>query len=149
MSVIKVIENVKKIHKEDVLIVKIGNFYYSYGKDSYIISYLFNYKVGITKEKIYFCSYPQNALNKVIAKLENSKINYIILDRRNEYSIDEKYDFKNLNRYNEIYEKAKQKIRTKMRIEEIYNYILQNENDKELILEIENVINEKRKIQSN
>lgn len=149
MSVIKVIENVKKIHKEDVLIVKIGNFYYSYGKDSYIISYLFNYKVGIAKEKIYFCSYPQNALNKVIAKLENSKINYIILDRRNEYSIDEKYDFKNLNKYNEFYEKAKQKIRTKMRIEEIYNYLLQNENNKELILEIEKVINEKRKIQSN
>ena len=31
MSVITVIKEVKKIHKEDVVLIKIGNFYHCYG----------------------------------------------------------------------------------------------------------------------
>ena len=36
MSVITIIKEVKKIHKEEVLLVKIGDFYHCFGKDSYI-----------------------------------------------------------------------------------------------------------------
>lgn len=36
MSVVTVIKEVKKIHKEDVVLIKIGNFYHCYGKDAYI-----------------------------------------------------------------------------------------------------------------
>ena len=46
MGIINIVENVKKIHPEYVVFVNIGKFYYTYGRDSYIISYLFNYKLN-------------------------------------------------------------------------------------------------------
>ena len=46
------------------------------------------------------------ALPKVTSKLENSQINYIVIDRRNNYDVDLKEDYKNLNKYDKYYEKA-------------------------------------------
>lgn len=45
MSIINVVKNIKQIHPEYIAIIKVGKFYYSYGKDAYIISYIFNYKI--------------------------------------------------------------------------------------------------------
>lgn len=149
MGILNIVENVKKIHKEYIVLVKIGTFYYCYGRDSYIISYLFNYKINILKNNIYSCAFSQNAIHKVTAKLENSKINYLILDRRNNYQLDEKFNNKNLNKYTEIYEKAKSEISGKMRIEKIYCYLLENKDDKVLINQIEKEIHERRKVSSN
>ncbi len=56
------------------------------------------------------CAFPKNSLNKVIATLENRKINYIIVDRRNNYEVVEKLDNKNLNKYEEIFEMAKKEL---------------------------------------
>lgn len=84
-----------------------------------------------------------------MAKLEENKINYIIIDRRNNYEVDEKSDNGNLNKYNLYLEKSKKYINQKNKIEEIYNYLISNiENDtnNELIKEIERQINERRKI---
>lgn len=39
------IQTMKLVHKLDIVLVKIGNFYQVYGKDAYIISYLFGYKL--------------------------------------------------------------------------------------------------------
>ena len=50
MGVINIVKNAKEIHPEFVLIIRIGKFYYTYGKDSYIISYLCNYKLGKFQE---------------------------------------------------------------------------------------------------
>ena len=75
--------------------------------------------------------------------------NYIIIDRRNNYEVDEKFDNGNLNKYNIYLEKSKKYINQKNKIEEIYNYLISNiENDtnNELIKEIERQINERRKI---
>ena len=145
MGIINIVKNVKEIHKEYVVLVRVGNFYNCYGRDAYIISYLLNYKISIVEEKIYNCSFPKSAYNKVIAKLEQNKINYIVLDKRNNYEVEEKDNNKNLNRYNETYEIAKKKIATKMRIEKIYKYLLSCNNE-ETIFEVEKVINERRKI---
>ena len=78
MGIINIVKNVKKIHNNYVVLIKVGNFYYCYGRDTYIISYLFKYKINIMKNNIYSCAFSQNAINKVMAKLENSKINYLI-----------------------------------------------------------------------
>ena len=43
MGVKNIVDVVKKIHREDVVLVKEGSFYHVYGKDAYIISYLFRY----------------------------------------------------------------------------------------------------------
>lgn len=146
MGIINIVQNVKEIHYKYIVLVKVGNFYYCYGRDSYIISYLFKYKINILDKNMYSCSFPQNALNKVLSMLEQKKINYVILDRRNNYEIIEKSDNRNLNRYDEFYEVGKKKKVTQMRIEKIYAYLLENVEDKELIEEIEKLINERRKV---
>ena len=79
MSVITVIKNIKQIHKEDIVFVKLGKFYYCYGKDAYIISYLFKYKLSLVENRVYSCGFPSQSLNKVLAMLENRKINYVLL----------------------------------------------------------------------
>lgn len=149
MGIINIVSNVKEIHKEYIVFVKVGNFYYCYGRDAYIISYLFQYKINVITNNMCSCAFSKNAINKVIAKLENTKINYLILDRRNDYQVDEKLNNKNLNQYTKYYEKAKSKISTKMRIERINHYLLENDNDTELINKIEKEIHERRKISSN
>ena len=87
MGIINIVKNVKKVHPEHITFIKIGRFYYTYGKDSYIISYLFNYKLT-TVEKIYRCGFIENSLKMVLAKLEQHKINFLILDRRNNYLVE-------------------------------------------------------------
>ena len=149
MGVLKIVKTVKNIYKEYVVLVKIGKFYYCYGRDSYIISYLTNYKINLLEDNTYSCSFSTNAYNKVISILEDKKINYLILDRRNDYEEDEKYNNKNLNNYLKYYEKAKEEISTKMRIEKIYKYLNEHLLDKETIMKVEKIIYERRKIQSN
>lgn len=149
MGVLNIVKTVKNIYKEYVVLVKIGKFYYCYGRDSYIISYLTNYKINLLEDNTYSCSFSTNAYNKVISILEDKKINYLILDRRNDYEEDEKYNNKNLNNYLKYYEKAKEEISTKMRIEKIYKYLNEHLLDKETIMKVEKIIYERRKIQSN
>ena len=74
IGIINIVKNVKEIHNKYVVLVKVGSFYYCYGRDSYIISYLFKYKINILKDYTYSCSFPQNAINKVISVLENKQI---------------------------------------------------------------------------
>lgn len=145
MSVINIVKNAKEEFKEYVIMIKIGKFYNCYGRDAYIISYLFDYKIRIIDD-VYICAFPESAYNKVIANLEQKKINYIVLDKRNNYDEDSKSDNGNLNTYNEIYAKAKQKISLKMRVEKIYRYLLECK-DENTVFKMECIINERRKIQ--
>ena len=147
MGIVNIVKNVKLIHKDYVVLVRVGKFYNCYGRDSYIISYLLNYRINIINDNIYNCSFPQSAYNKVLSILERNKINYIILDKRNNYEVEEKSNNKNLNKYNDTYQKAKKKISSKMRIEKICKYLL-NCIDETTIFEVEKLINERRKIQS-
>lgn len=149
MSIINIVKNIKQVHPEHIILIKIGKFYYSYSKDAYIISYIFGYKLKNIEENIKVCAFPVFILNKIMAKLEENKINYIIIDRRNNYGVDEKSDNGNLNKYNLYLEKSKKYINKKNKIEEIYNYLIsniENNNNNELIKEIERQINERRKI---
>lgn len=149
MGIISVIKNIKEIHKKDVIMVKIGNFYYSYGKDAYIISYMYKYKIKQIEGNIYACAFPINNINKIMSNLENKKINYIIVDRKNNYRVDEQSDNKNLNNYDNIYKKADKYIKSKRKIDYIYKYLMDNiekEINEEIITEIGKIINETRKI---
>ncbi len=65
MAVITVIKEVKKIHAEEIAMIKIGDFYHCFGKDAYIISYLFNYKLRKTRENYYTCGFSEKSLSKV------------------------------------------------------------------------------------
>ena len=113
MSIINIVKNIKQVHPEYIILIKIGKFYYSYSKDAYIISYIFNYKLKTIEENIKVCAFPVFTLNKIIVKLEENKINYIIVDRRNNYEVDGKYDNGKLNKYNSYLEKSKKYINQK------------------------------------
>ena len=150
MGIINIIRSVKQIHEKDIVLVRIGKFYYSYGKDAYILSYLFQYKlVQIKEESTCSCAFPQQTFPKVTASLENKKINYIVVDRRNNYDIEEKSDNKNLNCYQSWFEKAKAYINMKQRIDKISETLIENinkEETKEKIKQVEEIIYEGRKI---
>lgn len=150
MGIVGVIAGIKKIHPKDLALISIGKFFYAYGKDAYMLSYLFGYKLmKIDAENIYSCAFPKQSYSKIVAKLENNKINYIVLDRRNNYNIDEKSDNGNLNNYEKYFEKAHIVINKKIRIEKIYNYLMKNvetENINTILNNMEEIINGKRKI---
>ena len=151
MSILNIVKTVKEIHKEEIVFVKIGKFYQVYGKDAYVMSYLFKYKLKKVEE-IYMCGFPESSINRVTAKLEEKKINYLILDRRNNYEIEEIYDNKNLNTYFKYFEKARKYINCKIRIDNINNFLIENigkENFKDIICKMEEIINERRKVPSN
>lgn len=150
MGIINIVKNVKKVHPENIILIKIGKFYYSYGKDAYILAYMFQYKLmKIDQYNVYSCAFPMQSYAKVIAQLENNKINYLILDRRNNYDVDEKSDNKNLNTYHKWFQKAQQYINIKNRIDTVYDYIMthiEDETTKEKLSKMEEVINEARKV---
>lgn len=145
MGIINIVKNVKEIHKDYVVLVRTGTFYNCYGRDSYVISYLLGYKIKIIENKIYNCSFSKAGYNKVISSLEKYKINYIVLDKRNNYDVDDKNNFGNLNRYGEIYKLARNEISLKLRVAKICNYLISN-NDEQTIFEVERLINERRKV---
>lgn len=141
----EIIKSIKEIHKEDICLFRIGTFYHVFGRDSYIMSYLFGYKMKNNNE----CGFPKDILFKVEAKLERNNINYLVIDARNNYDVENKENFKNNNKYKIIYEKANKYINLKKRIENINKYLLENIEEKDIkpiIQKIEDVIDERREI---
>ena len=126
MSIVDNIRTIKKVHIKDIAMVQVGKFIYAYGKDAYIMSYVFGYKVRLIENNIYVCGFPRNKVKNVMATLENKKINYIILDRRNSYRVDEKSDNKNLNKYDAYLDKAMKYVKRKQKIDYIYDYLINN-----------------------
>lgn len=141
MAITTIIKEVKNIHKHELVIVKIGNFYHCYGKDAYIISYLLGYKLTKTKDDYYMCGFPIKSITRVENMLERRKVNCMILDRKNNYDIDVFKNYKNLNTYQTIYEKAKSYIKTRNSIEEIYKELINSINAKDINEKIKNIKN--------
>ncbi len=149
MAVSTMIKAIKQVHCYDLVMVKIGSFYHAYGKDSYILSYLFGYKLKKFEKEYSTCGFPADSISKITSKLENKKINYVLLDRRNEYDKIAENSNGNLNKYQEYFEKANKYVNMKKRIDNIYKILIENidaENAREKICEIEETIYEKGKI---
>ena len=132
MKIENTIKVMKEINPHKIILVKVGTFYHAYGKDSYILSYLFGYQLKKIENNYSTCGFPVSAINKISTNLEDYKISYILLSKSNNYEEEAEEDFKNDNRYIEFYEKAKKYIVRKNRIEEIYRYLIENINDDEI-----------------
>ena len=149
MGVVNMAKDIKKVHPEYVMMYKVGNFVQAFGKDAYVISYVFGYALRATKDNIQTCGFPKNAIPKVMSKLEQKKINFIIVDTRNNYEVDEENDNKNLNTYSENFLKAQKYIKVEKRLEKIEEMLLKDD-EKEGIMEkirkIEEIVYENRKI---
>lgn len=145
MGVENVIKIMKEVHPESVILVKIGTFYHQYGRDAYIISYLFGYQIKSVEKNLSNCGFPKAALNKIMKKLEDNKINYITVNKSENYEVEDEMDFKKENMYLEYYTKAHKYIAKKNKIDGIYNYLLENINDsniKEKINKVEEILYE-------
>lgn len=129
------------MNQDSLICYKVGTFVNCYGKDAYILSYLFNYKIKSLKENMIMSGFPRNAIPKVTSKLQKTKINYLVIDVRNNYDVDEKEDYKNLNTYIDVLEQAQKGEKIKVRIRKINEYLLENK-ETELIRKIEELINE-------
>ena len=57
MGIIDTVRNIKKIEVNSIVMIKIGKFVYTYGKDACIISYIFNYKVKLIQNNIYVSTF--------------------------------------------------------------------------------------------
>ena len=143
-----IFKEIKHIHPSYIALIRTGGFYRVYGRDAYILSNLFEYKIKQAEDTV-SCGFPTKAISKVIARLENKKINYMVMDSRDSYNIEEKMDFNNLNTYDKQYEISKIFVNNQRRIENIYEYLTKNakkENLKILLREMEELINAKGKI---
>lgn len=145
MSIENMVQTIKQIHKEDVVLIKVGTFYHGYGRDSYVLSYLFGYKRKTIGNNFGDTGFPKTALNKVKYTLEKNKINYIVIDRIHNYEVEDKVEFKKENQYLKIYEKAHKYIGTNNRINSITQYLIENieqEDIKQKIQRIEEILYE-------
>ena len=110
---------------------KVGGFYHVFDGDSYILNYLFNYKIVCNR-----VGFPINSINKVTNILENKKINYE-LDGK-------KINFKKKNNYEKYLEKGKVKYHFNRDIGKIYNKLdkLNSKDLKEILNFIEGKLDE-------
>lgn len=152
MSVVNMAKNIKKIHPNFLIFYKVGSFIQCFGKDTYIVWQLFGYQIKEMKDGIPTCGFPSKAMPKVCAKLERQKINYMFIDTRNNYDVDEKVEYDNLNKYDEILEVAHNQAKIKKRIEKIEEALM-SEMGKPAMMKklekIEEIVYESREIQSN
>lgn len=132
MKITNIVKTMKQINPEKVLLLKVGNFYYQYGKDAYIISYIFGYKIKTIENNIPFTAFPKSAINKVMAKLEGNKISYIIIDKSLNYEVIDEQNYKKQNRYIDLYKTVHDYVSKKERINNIYRYLVKNINQKEI-----------------
>ena len=149
MSIINMVKNIKEIQSKTIVLLKVGAFCESYGKDSYILSYLLGYEIKEVKDGIYKVGFSKKAIKKVIAKLEEEKIDYLLLDVKNNYDVDEKYENGNLNRYDIVFEKSYKYVKKIRKIKDINEKLIRQINEvnfKEKVRKIEEILNEKRKI---
>lgn len=144
MAIIQMAQKLKQIHPESVMMYKVGSFYHCYGKDAYLISGMFDYLLKPTSNTVE-CGFSINAINKVKTKLEENKINYLLIDPRNNYYVDEENDNRNLNEYNNQFKKSYIQVKNKnqiKRITERLQLLTEDENFKNIIRKLEDVLDE-------
>ena len=148
MSITNMVKNIKEIHPKTLLLFKVGAFCESYGRDSYIISYLFDYQIK-QKNDIFKVGFSKKAIPRVLSKLEEQKIDYLLIDVRNDYEIDDKYENRNLNNYDTVFEKSYIYVKKQRKIKEMNERMLELvdlPDFKEKMLRIEEILNEGRKV---
>ena len=62
MSVITMIKTIKRVHVNDIALVKIGEFYHAYGKDACILAYLFDCKLKVIDNGCYTCGFSRKSI---------------------------------------------------------------------------------------
>ena len=101
---------------------------------------MFGYKIRNVPANNKSCGFPIVSYNKIISKLENRNINYIIIDKVHNYEEVDKVNYKNKNNYKNILIKANNYIDIINRIDKIKKYLLK---DNTKLEEVENLLYER------
>ena len=70
MSVVDMAKRIKDVHKSHVAIFKLGSFCKVFGKDAYVISSIFKYKVQMVDKNVAMSKFELRKLNYVKKRLE-------------------------------------------------------------------------------
>ena len=91
----------KEMYKDHVVIIKSGNFYYTFLDDTYILNYFFGYQIRENK-----IGFPLNAKAKVKSVLKRNNVNLIEVIDDYAYVLESKND----NAYQEKLKEAKSNL---------------------------------------
>ena len=91
----------KEMYKDHVVIIKSGNFYYTFLDDTYILNYFFGYQIRENK-----IGFPLNAKAKVKSVLNRNNVNLIEVIDDYAYILESK----NANTYQEKLKEAKSNL---------------------------------------
>lgn len=91
----------KEMYKDHVVIIKSGNFYYTFLEDTYILNYFFGYQIRENK-----IGFPLNAKAKVKSVLNRNNVNLIEVIDNYAYILESK----NANAYQEKLKEAKSNL---------------------------------------
>ena len=106
-------------HRNYLILIKIGSFYECFDKDAFIINKLFNYKLKRINNN-FKLGFPIKTIDKIILKLNEENINYLIIDEEIE-----KKEFKNNNYINYNFNMEEIFYNT-LRVEKIIDYLNDN-----------------------
>ncbi|HIU11486.1 MAG TPA: hypothetical protein IAB65_02170 [Candidatus Onthocola stercorigallinarum] len=133
------IVNVKQLLNDEtrdyILIIKeAGKFYRAYDIDALIINMLIGYQVTMGPK----IGFPDNALSKVINRLEENKISYRSIVKG---QIEKEYNYKKLNQYNKFASIARKTADLNNRLDLIVKKVKKADDEKisEIIEYLENV----------
>ncbi len=104
----------KSQYQDYVVLVKSGNFYYSFGEDAFILQYVFNYQIRDDK-----VGFPLNAKAKVKSVLNRNNINLIEVVDDYAYVL----ETKNNNAYSNTLKEAKENMLIKNMLNNLMNTI--------------------------
>lgn len=131
MKFIDIYFDYKDKFSDYIIIYPVGTFYNILGDDTKIIHELMNYQIKehIKTPKIGF---PLTSLGKVIKKLVENKINYVVLERVNGIiKIEQKKRFKNNQYFNNLCNMNEQ-FKKRERLDKLITYISKNYDNEEI-----------------
>ena len=102
------------MYKDHLVIIKSGNFYYTFGDDTYILNYLFGYQIRENK-----IGFPLNAKAKVKSVLNRNNVNLIEVIDDYAYVLESK----NANVYKEKLQEAKSNLLITNMLQNLMNAI--------------------------
>lgn len=128
-------------YKDYILMIRLGNFYEILDKDALILHNILNYKISKISDTVK-CGFPISSLEKVLAVLNERKINYVIIEDDNIVS---KKEFEE-NTYGEFNFDINTIKYNFIRINKIIKFLNENVNKdiNSLLESIEDLINERR-----
>lgn len=132
-------EKMKRMNPKYLIFAKVGHWYFLQDEDSYIIPYLFGYKVKEDNKGKKYYSFQitsRKSCKKIFSKIEKENVNYLIYDSKDENKIIEIFNFKEKNRYKEVLDMSLRYKKQKERVDNLFQDVLKYANIPEFDEEI-------------